>query len=208
MIRPPMSQLAFYLDVSSCSGCKACQIACKDRHGLETGRLWRRVVEVEGGEWHREGEAWRPTVFAYSLSISCLHCQAPACLAACPSGAIARHSDGLVVVDEGRCLGCRYCSWACPYGVPQFAEATGTMSKCNACVEDRREGLPPACVAACPLRALDFGDLDELRQRYGSLDAIPPLPDGSLTKPSVVITAPGGIRPEPVTVVNAEEIQR
>ncbi len=203
-----MSQPAFYLDVSSCSGCKACQVACKDRHGLETGRLWRRVVEVEGGEWRREGEAWRATVFAYSLSISCLHCQAPACLAGCPSGAITRQPDGLVVVNEGRCLGCRYCSWACPYGVPQFAEATGTMSKCNTCAEDRVQGLPPACVAACPLRAIDFGDLDELRQHHGSLDAIAPLPDGSLTKPSVVITAPAGIRPEPVMVVNAEEIQR
>ena len=203
-----MSQPGFYLDVSSCSGCKACQIACKDRHGLETGRLWRRVVEVEGGEWLQEGEAWRPTVFAYSLSISCLHCQAPACLAACPSGAITRQPDGLVLVDEGRCLGCRYCSWACPYGVPQFAESTGTMSKCDTCAEDRLHGLPPACVAACPLRALDFGDLDELRRRHGSLDTIAPLPDGSLTKPSMVITAPATVRRDPVTIVNAEEIQR
>ncbi|RPJ59413.1 MAG: 4Fe-4S ferredoxin, partial [Acidobacteria bacterium] len=101
-----------------------------------------------------------------------------------------------------------YCSWACPYGAPQFAEATGTMSKCNTCAEDRLQGLPPACVAACPLRALDFGDLVALRERYGALDTIAPLPQGSVTNPSVVITAPAGIRPGPVTVVNAEEIQR
>ena len=207
-VLPSMSQLAFHLDVSSCSGCKACQVACKDRHGLETGRLWRRVVEVEGGEWRREGEAWRPSVFAYSLSISCLHCQSPACLAACPSGAIGKQPDGLVVVDAERCLGCRYCSWACPYGVPQFAEDTGTMSKCDTCVEDRRQELPPACVAACPLRALDFGDLDELQRRWGRLNTVAPLPDGSLTQPSLVITLPALRGPDPVTVVNAEEIQR
>ena len=204
-----MSQLGFYLDVSSCSGCKACQVACKDRHGLETGRLWRRVAEIEGGEWRREGEAWRPTVFAYSLSISCLHCAEPACVAACPSAAIEKDPDeGLVSVDEARCLGCRYCSWACPYGVPQFAEAAGTMSKCDTCVEDRQEGRPPTCVAACPLRALDFGELEDLRRRHGTLDTLPPLPDGSITRPSVVITPPAALGAEPVVVVNAEEIQR
>jgi anaerobic dimethyl sulfoxide reductase subunit B (iron-sulfur subunit) len=203
-----MSQPGFYLDVSSCSGCKACQVACKDRRGLETGRVFRRVVEVEGGEWRREGVAWRPDVFAYSLSLSCLHCQEPACAPACPTGAIARRADGLVLVDEARCLGCRYCSWACPYGVPQFAEATGTMSKCDTCIEDRREGLEPACVAACPLRALGFGELEALRTLHGSRDTVQPLPDGSLTRPSVVLTAPGGAPRGVVTVVNAEEIQR
>ena len=203
-----MSQVAFYLDVSSCSGCKTCQVACKDRHALETGRLWRRVVEVEGGEWVREGEAWRPTVFAYSLSISCLHCQAPACLAACPSGAIVKRGDGVVAVDAARCLGCRYCSWACPYGAPQFAEGTGTMSKCDTCADDREQGLIPACVSSCPLRALDFGTLDDLRTRHGALDSMAPLPDGALTRPSLVITPPPAAHGSPVTVVNAEEIQR
>lgn len=207
-----MTQLGFLIDTSSCSGCKACQLACKDRHGLETGRLFRRVVEVEGGEWSRAGEAWETTVFAYSISAACMHCEQPACLAACPSGAISKDTDGVVVVAAESCLGCRYCEWACPYGAPQFSPATGLMTKCDLCADERAEGRPPSCVAACPLRALDAGPLEELRARHGLLAALGPLPDPATTRPSIVIVAP---RPmgrrlagEVSRIVNAEEILR
>jgi anaerobic dimethyl sulfoxide reductase subunit B (iron-sulfur subunit) len=67
-------QYAFYFDSSACSGCKACQVACKDKHNLEVGRLWRRVYEVSGGGWQRQGQAWTTSAFAYNLSLACNHC--------------------------------------------------------------------------------------------------------------------------------------
>jgi anaerobic dimethyl sulfoxide reductase subunit B len=201
-------QLGFLIDVSSCSGCKACQLACKDRHGLETGRLWRRVVEIEGGDWIRQGDAWNPTVFAYSVSVSCMHCERAACVAACPTGAVAKRPDGVVAVNDAACIGCRYCEWACPYGAPQFGAASGTMSKCDLCQDERDAGRPPVCVAACPLRALDWGPIEELRARHGRRAVVEPLPDASATGASVVIVAPPAAKAGPVSIVNREEILR
>jgi anaerobic dimethyl sulfoxide reductase subunit B (iron-sulfur subunit) len=203
--------LGFYIDVSSCSGCKACQLACKDLHGLETGRLWRRVVEVEGGEWVRQGGGWAPTVFAYSISLSCMHCERPACVRACPTGALAKGPDGVVAVDDDACVGCRYCAWACPYGAPQFGALSGTMSKCDLCGDERAVGRPPACAAACPMRALDWGPIEDLRARYGTLATVAPLPEPSHTAPAAVLTAPRGAAAPTgggVAIVNAEEICR
>ncbi len=164
-----MSRYAFYFDSSGCSGCKACQIACKDRNGLEVGLLWRRVYEVSGGSWERQGEAWQQDVYAYNLSVACNHCERAVCAEACPTQAIRQREDGIVLIDAERCIGCKYCSWACPYGAPQYDWRTKSMTKCTFCVEEVEAGLSPACVAACPLRVLDFGDQAELEEggRYG-----------------------------------------
>ena len=89
------SRMTFWFDAAACSGCKACQVACKDRHGLETGVLCRRVSEVAGGGWERDGHAWRNTVFAYHLSTACNHCDRPICLEGCPTRAITRRPDGV-----------------------------------------------------------------------------------------------------------------
>jgi anaerobic dimethyl sulfoxide reductase subunit B (iron-sulfur subunit) len=191
-----MEQYAFYFDSSACSGCKACQVACKDRHALKVGLLWRRVYEVVGGGWTRRGEAWNSSVFAYNVSLACNHCEEPICAEVCPTRAITRRADGIVLLDPDRCIGCRYCSWACPYGAPQYDKESGTMSKCTFCAEDLDAGLPPSCVAACPLRALDFGDRGELEARYGmepgpfqtTRETIYPLPEPGLTGPALVIT--------------------
>jgi anaerobic dimethyl sulfoxide reductase subunit B len=188
MLTEGASRLAFHLDASACSGCKACQAACKDKNGLPVGLLWRRVYEVAGGGWERRREAWLTSVFAYHLSLACNHCRLPICVEVCPSAAITQRSDGLVLLDAGRCLGCRYCSWACPYGAPQYDPAAGRMSKCALCADYIDAGRPPACVAACPMRALEFGDLEELQARHGQLAAVHPLPDPALTGPALVIT--------------------
>lgn len=179
---------AFYVDSAACSGCKACQVACKDRNGLPAGVLWRRVAEVAGGGWRRAGAAWEQDVFAYHLSVACNHCERPICVEVCPSGAMAQREDGIVLVDGSKCLGCRYCEWACPYGAPQYDEGLGRMTKCTFCAQELEAGRPPACVAACPMRALDFGDREELEARHGPLRQAYPLPRPELTEPSLVIT--------------------
>ncbi len=147
---------AFAFDASACTGCKACQIACKDKNNLPVGVLWRRVFEVSGGDWVQAGNAWENSVFAYNLSLACNHCVHPKCAGVCPTDAYVQRADGVVYIDESKCMGCGYCAWACPYAVPQYNPELGRMTKCNFCLDELAEGKPPACVAACPMRVLDF----------------------------------------------------
>ena len=182
-----VTQYAFFFDASACTGCKACQIACKDRNDLEPGLLWRRVYEVAGGTWEKRGEAWVPSVVAYNVSLACNHCRKPLCAEACPVKAIGKRDDGLVLIETNRCIGCRYCEWACPYTAIRFDATKNTVSKCHFCFDALDRGEPPACVAACPGRALDFGDLDDLRKKYGDVRQIFPLPDPSQAEPALVI---------------------
>lgn len=206
-----MKRYAFYFDSSSCSGCKACQVACKDKNGLPEGVLWRRVYEVTGGDWRQAGPAWVADVFAYNLSVACNHCEQPLCLQACPAGAYTQRPDGVVLLDSQKCMGCGYCAWACPYGAPQMDERTGRMSKCNFCVDQVDAGRPPECVAACPLRALDFGDRRELEARHGArltgggLPAVAPLPDPLITRPALLLT-PHPAAQSSGSVANREEV--
>jgi len=181
-------QYAFYFDSSSCSGCKTCQMACKDKNNLRVGLLWRRVYEVMGGGWERRGAAWMSSVFAYNVSLACNHCREPICVEVCPTRAMHKRDDGIVLIDPKKCIGCRNCSLACPYGAPQYDSEIGKMTKCDFCVDNLEQGLPPACVAACLLRALDFGQRTELEARYGSLENVYPLPEPHLTEPALTLT--------------------
>ena len=180
-------QYGFYVDSSYCSGCKTCQAACIDKNNLDRGVLWRRVYEVNEGGWKKVGNAWVPNVIAYNVSLSCNHCEDPLCVKNCPTTAMHKDSRGIVTVDENKCIGCRYCEWSCPYGAPKFNEKKGVMSKCNLCADFIEEGKDPACVAACPMRVLEFGEMDALKKKYGSVNEVFPLPPGGITKPSVVI---------------------
>ena len=169
---------AFYFDSTFCSGCKACQAACKDKNNLPLGVLWRRVYEVSGGTWQQNGAAWNNTVFAYNLSVSCNHCVHPKCAGVCPADAYVIREDGIVLLDSTRCVGCGYCAWACPYGAPQYNAAAGCMTKCDFCIDHLEQGLPPACVAACPLRVLDYGEatLDQAKELVAEGIDVLPLP--------------------------------
>lgn len=186
-------QMAFYFNASACNGCKACAIACKSKNKLPVGINWRRVYEYGGGGWmpdnQNRGFMVPSNVFAYAVSLSCMHCQNPVCVQVCPAGAMTKRAeDGVVVIDSKACLGCRYCEWACPYGAPQFDESAGVMTKCDFCLDQLANNEAPYCAGACPMRALEYGDLQELRAKHGNTDAIEPLPVASITQPSVVIT--------------------
>lgn len=180
-------RFAFFFDSSSCSGCKACQMACKDKNDLGPGVLWRKVYEIAGGGWHREGEIWTPGVYAYNISLACNHCEDPACVRSCPTKAIVKGPDGVVVLNSRACIGCRYCEWSCPYGAPRYDGERGVMGKCDFCFDLVEKGERPSCVAACPMRALDFGELEALKEKYGGTDAIFPMPQASQTGPSLLI---------------------
>lgn len=184
-------QLAFYIDTSACAKCKACQIACQDTNDLPAHMRWRRVLPYEGGSWipHPNDKSLMiPSgMFSYAISVSCMHCEDPICAQVCPTGATIKDENGIVYVDPDKCIGCRYCEWACPYGARHFDDTAGVMTKCNFCRNLLAQGKNPACVDACVMRALKFGDLEELRAEYGDLAAIEPLPSAEFTKPAVVI---------------------
>lgn len=184
---------AFFIDLEICTGCKTCMVACKDKNDLAPGIRWRRVYEFTGGQWisHADG-TYTQDVITYYLSIGCNHCDDPACVKACPTKAMIKDASGVVYIDDSRCVGCRYCEWACPYSAPQFNIDRGVMSKCNFCRTEVMEGdgnetTPPACVAACPTRALRFGNYDTLQKELDGSSEIAPLPDATLTSPHLLI---------------------
>ncbi|WP_392564044.1 DMSO/selenate family reductase complex B subunit [Orbus wheelerorum] len=181
-------QYGFYINSAKCTGCKTCQVSCKDEKDTDIGTKFRRVYEYGGGSWQQTNGLWQNNTFAYYLSISCNHCQEPTCVHGCPTGAMhKRKEDGLVVVDQDVCVGCRYCEMRCPYGAPQFDHQKRVMSKCDGCYERVSQGLKPVCVDSCPQRALEFDDINVLREKYGNERDIAPLPNSSLTKPNIVI---------------------
>jgi DMSO reductase iron-sulfur subunit len=180
-----VSRLAFVFDPTRCTGCEACRIACDTENRLPVGLGWRRV--------HTLNERRHPDAPVRHLSMACNHCDAPACLAACPTAAYSRdEATGAVRLDEARCIGCRYCAWACPYGAPRFDPVEGVMSKCTFCAPRLAAGLEPACVACCPTGALGIGPRDG--------DAAPAYPGvfRDSLGPGLHIVAPRRVAP-PVT---------
>ncbi|MBU4317459.1 MAG: 4Fe-4S dicluster domain-containing protein [Proteobacteria bacterium] len=158
-----MTQYGLHIDQNRCTGCFACVVACKDWHNVPAGPAsWINVKVIEKGTY--------PDLFVAFLPTTCYHCKSPACVDACPVGAIAkRDEDGIVTVDRELCLGktdCGQCLEACSYGAPQFGEEEDAkMQKCDLCIDRWAESKKPVCVMSCPMYALDAGPLEDLRKK-------------------------------------------
>ncbi len=177
-----MGQYGFLFDQGRCTGCRACSISCKEWYDIQPGPVkYMRVYQWEQGTF--------PNLRLGLLAINCYHCEKPDCVDACPHEAIFKEEKyGAVLIDQERCEGERDCWEACPYGSIVYAsdEPGEKAHKCTMCIDRLEDGQMPICVLSCSLRALDFGPLDELRKKYGDLDTLDELPDGSTTRPSVV----------------------
>ncbi|HQW59565.1 4Fe-4S dicluster domain-containing protein [Thermomonas sp.] len=190
MLPPPSKvKLGLVIDLDTCVGCHACATSCKawnsggisgpltdeDPYGKHPRGVW--FNRVHGYELEADAATRQPAQTLH-FPRSCLHCETPACVTVCPTGAsYKRAEDGIVLVDADKCIGCKLCSWACPYGAREFSETEGVMKKCTLCVDriynekldagDRQ----PACVQACPTRARHFGDLGDPRSDVSKLVA-------------------------------------
>jgi anaerobic dimethyl sulfoxide reductase subunit B (iron-sulfur subunit) len=173
MIEDMPVQLGFIYDQSRCVRCRTCEAACKSARNIEAGLYWRKTQEAWQGEF--------PEVKRTFLSISCMHCAEPACMSICPTGAIYKRSeDGLVLVDDEKCNGCKECFTACPYGMPQFGQ-DGKMQKCDYCTG---LGSEPFCAVHCPTGALRFGDINApIETAKGKISERYPGP----TRPALII---------------------
>lgn len=189
-------KLALVIDLDTCVGCHACAVNCKewntggeagilpdyDKYGPQPDGVWFNRIH----SYEADGPGGSRTV---NLPRSCLHCEDALCVTVCPTGAsYKRVEDGIVLVDTDKCIGCKLCSWACPYGARELDEKEGVMRKCTLCI-DRiyDESLPkqerePACVSTCPTRARHFGDLadpdsevSKLVEARGGVDLLPGL---------------------------------
>lgn len=181
--------LGFYVNMQRCIGCRTCQVACKDRHDMHSvGPRPRRVETFECGTY--------PEVATFHHVMSCNHCENPACVANCPTTAMYKSDDGIVLHDDSKCIQCKNCMTVCPYGAPQWDPVASMIVKCDSCKDLREAGKQPNCVAACPMRALDFGDIDELKAKYGDdlVNELPYLPTASWTNPNVLIKASEGAK--------------
>ena len=175
--------LGLVIDLDTCVGCQACVTSCKE---WNTSGHMAPLTDIHpyGGDvdgvWFNRVHTYEHKTDSISRTVnfprSCLHCAEPACVTVCPTGAsYKRSTDGIVLVDESKCIGCKLCSWACPYGAREYDTDVGVMKKCTLCV-DRiyNENIPeedrvPACVAACPTSARHFGDLGDPQSAVSKL---------------------------------------
>ncbi|EME68523.1 4Fe-4S ferredoxin iron-sulfur binding domain-containing protein [Paramagnetospirillum caucaseum] len=181
-----MTRYAMVADLRRCVGCQTCTVACKETNATPPGVQWRRVLDMEAGEY--------PDVRRIFLPTGCQHCDEPPCLEVCPSTATQKRADGIVTIDYDLCIGCSYCAVACPYEArfkvdrTEYAygarpmsnerhrlgdEKIGVATKCTFCVDRIDAGLAagkvpgadpqatPVCVNSCISGALRFGDMDD-----------------------------------------------
>ncbi|MRJ03198.1 MAG: dimethyl sulfoxide reductase anchor subunit [Epsilonproteobacteria bacterium] len=185
---PPLKegqQYRFHFDATKCIGCHCCEVACNEQNNNPPQIKWRRVGEVEGGEF--------PHVLQMFLSISCNHCIDPACLKGCPTNAYIKLENGIVIHDDPACIGCQYCTWNCPYDAPIFHEERHIVTKCHMCYDRIEAGQTPACVQACPEGAIEIEVVDVERWLAEDMEKegnAPYLIDARYTKATTRYTLP------------------
>jgi formate dehydrogenase iron-sulfur subunit len=147
----------FLIDASRCIDCRACLVACSVENNvpMENTRIWIHDTGIMG-EY--------PDLQRYSAPFHCMHCIDPSCVSACTVGALQQSEEGIVIYDEDRCIGCRYCMYACPFEVPNFEwqKRLSLIVKCDLCTNRLEEGKQPACAATCPTHAIQFGLREEM----------------------------------------------
>lgn len=168
-------RLGLVVDLDVCVGCHGCAVACKQWNTSgTTGPLtdYKPYGEDPSGVWFNRIRHYEvgdyPNNKTINFPMSCMHCEQADCVDVCPTGAsYKRAEDGIVLVDQSKCMGCNYCSWACPYGARELDREAGVMKKCTLCVDriyDERlpeEDRQPSCVITCPANARHFGDFDD-----------------------------------------------
>jgi len=173
---PSTKSVGVLIDLTRCIGCRKCEAACKEANDLPDG---------VGNPPHLSADTWTfvdfrdvptPSGEPQPVKRQCMHCQDPACVSACPVAAMHKTPAGPVVYRPDRCIGCRYCMIACPFGVPRFKWGTAlpVVGKCTMCINRLEAGQQPACVSACPTGALKFGERDALlAEARGRIQADP-----------------------------------
>lgn len=163
---------AFLFDATRCIDCRACMVACsvENKIPMDKTRIWVSGIGLKG-EY--------PKLDRATMVYHCMHCNEPDCLSACPVGAYSKRADGPVLYDADKCIGCRYCMNACPFGVPHFDYDKGLVpgafiDKCTMCPQRIDIDLAPACVATCPTDALTFGEREDLvKEAHARIQAHP-----------------------------------
>ncbi len=138
----------FIFDTNRCAGCRACVVACANKNNNANNNYWRKVSEYNSNN--------HPLFPVFYISMACNHCDTHPCLTNCPAKAYSIDSNGAVIHDSEKCIGCRYCTWICPYNAPVFNGKTAVVSKCTSCTDNLFESGNPACTEACPLSALTY----------------------------------------------------
>ncbi len=188
-----MTKLAIGINLDRCIGCHTCANACKMQNNVPDGMLWNRVL-TEGCDVIVGAVCTYPDLSRTYVPLACQHCENPACMKVCPTGATYKDDAGRVEIEYDRCIGCRMCMAACPFNARVFnwedpqrdggfnwgdarvpVRTRGVMEKCTLCRERTDEGEAPMCVVCCPTHARVFGDLDDptselaqLRSKAGS----------------------------------------
>ena len=157
------------IDTKHCVGCQTCTVSCKISNEVPGTAQWNHLESLDGEVLYQSTGTFPKSRLAFRPML-CNHCENPACVANCHSGAMRQDPEtGIVSVNKEVCIACGYCDWACPYGAPSMDDVNHVMSKCTFCAERVAEGIEPFCVASCPANARIFGDINDPESEISKL---------------------------------------